>query len=148
MDLAGAAPEDRSRGFPVARALVLNGLLLGAVVLAVVLGSGGGPTAIAFDPAVWRCDGSERAWIATIPAKHTDLRIDWRTGGPVGDVHATEDVTRLALEPYITGDGSVRAFTDEMDAPECGLAPGSYTMTIRDAASGALVASGDVTLEP
>ena len=148
MDLAVAAPDDRSRGFPVARALVLNGVILGAVVLAVVLGSEGGPTSVVFDPAAWRCDGSERAWIATIPARHTDLRIDWRTGGPVGDVRATESVTRLALEPYITGDGSMRVFTDEMDAPECGLEPGIYTMTVRDAASGALVASGDVTLEP
>jgi hypothetical protein len=42
----------------------------------------------------------------------------------------------------------MRVFTDEAGAPECGLAPGTYTMTIRDAASGALVASGDVALEP
>jgi hypothetical protein len=132
----------------VARALVLNGVILGAVVLAVVFGSGGRPTAIAFDPATWRCDGSERTWIATIPAKHTDLRIDWRTGGPVGDARATVSTTRLALEPFLTSEGSMRVFTDETGAPECGLAPGTYTMTIRDAASGALVASGDVALEP
>jgi hypothetical protein len=114
----------------------------------VVFAGNGGPTAITFDPASWRCDGTERAWLASIPAKHADLRLDWRTGGPVGDVRATATTTRLALEPYLTADGSFRVFTSETDAPECSLAPGPYTMTIRDAVSGALVAAGDVVLGP
>lgn len=141
-------PEDRPRSFPVRRALILNGVILGAVLLAVIFGRGGGPTAIAFEPPTWRCDGLERTWVATIPAAHSDLRIDWRIGGPVGDARATETITRLALEPYLTSDGSFHVFTSDPDAPECGLDPGPYTMTIRDASSGALVASGDVTLEP
>jgi hypothetical protein len=132
----------------VARALILNGVILGAVALAVVFGSGGGPAAIAFDPVPWRCDGSARGWTTTIPAAHPDLQIDWRTGGPVGDVRGTESVTRTSLEPYLAGDGSFHVVTRDRDSPECSLDPGTYTMTIRDAASGALVASGDVELQP
>jgi hypothetical protein len=141
------APGAQKRdGFPVARALILNGVIVGAVILAVVLGGNGGPGVIRFEPATWRCDGTERAWIATIPARATDLRIEWRTGGPVGDVRASVDTPRAALEPFATADGSFRVTTSEPTAPECGLVPGTWTLAVRDASDNALLASGDVVV--
>jgi hypothetical protein len=143
----GETPGARQRdGFPVARALILNGVIVVAVVLAVVLGGNGGPGIVRFEPATWRCDGTERAWIATIPARATDLRIEWRTGGPVGEVRASTGTPREALERYATADGSFRVTTSESTAPECALAPGTWTLAIRDASDNALLASGDVVL--
>ena len=72
---------------PLARALALNGLILAAVLVAFLLGrSNGGPTTIAFEPRSWRCDGSERTWVATIPASAPEVRLDWLAGGPAGQV--------------------------------------------------------------
>jgi hypothetical protein len=145
---APGAAADKGR-FPVGRALILNGVLVGAVLLALLLGrSGGGPTTIAFEPALWACDGSERAWIAAVPASAPDVRLDWLTGGPVGQVHASSTTSRSALEPYGQPDGRFRVVTTTTDAPECDLGPGTYTLTIRDAASNALLASGTVELAP
>lgn len=134
-------------GFPIARALALNGIILGAVLVAFLLGRGDdGPTSIAFEPTLWRCDGSGRTWVAAIPAKAPDVRLDWLTGGPAGQVRASAITSRAALEPYRQADGAFRVTTTESDAPECALDPGTYTLTIRDAASNALLASGTVEL--
>ena len=134
------------------RALVLNGIIVVAVIVAVFLGTrDGGPATVTFEPATWRCDGTQRAWIATLPAKATDLRLDWSDGGPTGDVRATSTTTLAALATYRTPDGSFRVTTSSTDAagaPECGLQPGTYTLAIRDATSGVLVASGQVDLGP
>jgi hypothetical protein len=143
--VAASGKRDGS-SFPVARALILNGVIVAAVILAVVLGGNGGPGVIRFEPATWRCDGSERAWIAAIPAQAADLRIEWRTGGPVGDVRASADTPRAALERFATADGSFRVTTSEPTAPECALTPGTWTLAIRDASDNALLASGDVVL--
>ncbi len=153
---AGASPAETAAtagkgGFPIARALALNGIILGAVLVAFLLGRGGdGPTTIAFEPTLWRCDGSGRTWVAAIPAKAPDVRLDWLTGGPVGQVLASSTTSRAALEPYRQVDGTFRVTATESDAPECGLDPGSYTLTIRDAASNVLIASGivDLAAEP
>ncbi|HYO43457.1 MAG TPA: hypothetical protein VES19_09705 [Candidatus Limnocylindrales bacterium] len=135
--------------FPLVRALALNGVILGAVLLAFVLGRGdGGPTTIAFEPTLWRCDGSDRAWIAAVPASAPDVRLDWMTGGPAGQVLASSSTNRAALEPYRQPDGTFRVATADPDAPECGLASGVYTLAIRDAASNVLIASGTVELAP
>ncbi len=146
----GAAPQrpERDGGFPVKRALILNGIILGAVLAAVVFGSNGGPGAITFQPAAWRCDGSERVWTAPIPARAPEIRIEWRVGGPEGEVRASSTTTRATLEPYLTPDGTFRVTTTDTTAPECGLEPGDYTMTLRDADSNALLASGTVELAP
>ena len=55
-----AAPHrpERDGGFPVKRALILNGIILVAVLAAVVFSSNGGPGTITFQPAAWRCDGT------------------------------------------------------------------------------------------
>ncbi|HEX6945026.1 MAG TPA: hypothetical protein VF196_02465, partial [Casimicrobiaceae bacterium] len=119
--VVGGAGQERSSGFPVRRALVLNGIILAAVVLAVMLGGGGGPGAIRFEPGVWRCDGTERAWIAAIPAGALALRIEWLTGGPAGTVQASSATTRVELEAYRQADGAFRVTTTATDAPECGL---------------------------
>lgn len=141
------APGARKRdGFPVARALILNGVIVVAVILAVILGGNGGPGVIRFEPATWRCDGTERAWIATLPASATELRIEWRTGGPVGEIRASANTERSALERFATADGSFHVTTSEPTAPECSLAPGTWTLAIRDASDNALLASGDVVL--
>jgi hypothetical protein len=147
-----AAADDAAAakgGFPVVRALALNGIVLGAVVVALVLGrSGGGPTTITFEPTSWRCDGSARTWIAAIPESAEDVRLDWMTGGPVGSVRATSTIATLALDLYRQTDGTYRVTTTATDSPECGLDPGPYTLAIRDAASNALLASGNVELVP
>lgn len=148
---ADAAPDEpAAKGrFPVMRALALNGIILGTVAVALLLGRGGdGPTAITFAPGLWRCDGTERSWTAAIPAKAPDIRLDWLTGGPAGEVHASATTTRTVLEPYRQPDGTFRVVTTSTDAPECGLDPGPYTLAIRDAASNALLASGTVELAP
>lgn len=148
-DLATDGATGRPAPFPVRRALILNGIILVAVVAAVVLGSGGGsPGAVRFEPAAWRCDGTERAWISQLPARSPDLRIEWLTGGPAGVAQASSTITRLELEPYRQADGAFRVSTSATDGPECGLPPGLYTMAIRDATSNALLASGDVELAP
>jgi hypothetical protein len=149
VDTGAATPASRERWqrFPIVRALALNGVIVGAVVLAIALGRGnGGPSTIAFEPATWRCDGSDRAWIATLPASAFDVRLDWMTGGPAGDVRATSTVALVALETSRQPDGRYRVVTTSQDAPECGLEAGPYTMAIRDAASNALLASGSVDL--
>jgi hypothetical protein len=140
------AANARKGSFPVARALILNGLILGAVLIAVVFGRGGGPTKIVFEPSAWRCDGTERAWVATIPAKALGVKIEWRTGGPEGEIRATTTTPRSALDRYLAADGAFRVGTTSQDAPECALDPGRYTLALRDAASNALLASGDVEL--
>jgi hypothetical protein len=43
-------------------------------------------------------------------------------------------------------DGSFRVSTADPMAPECSLAPGTWTLAIRDASDNALLASGDVVL--
>ena len=101
---------------------------------------------IRFEPATWRCDGTERSWIATIPARATDLRIEWRTGGPVGEIRASTETERSALERFAVADGSFRVTSSEATAPECALAPGTWTLAIRDASDNALLASGNVEL--
>jgi hypothetical protein len=142
-----AAEAPAKGGFPIVRALALNGIILGAVLVAFLLGRGGeGPGTIAVEPGLWRCDGSPRTWVAGIPAQATEVRLDWLTGGPAGQVHASSTTTRVALEPYREADGSFRVTATGSDAPECGLDPGAYTLTIRDAASNALLASGTVEL--
>jgi hypothetical protein len=146
-EASGGAPERDGR-FPVRRALVLNGIILGAVLLAVAFSSNGRPGTIAFQPAEWRCDGTERAWTAPIPAQASEVRIEWRDGGPEGEVRASSTTTRAALEPYLTLDGSFRVTTTDTTAPECGLDAGEYTMTVRDALSNGLLASGTVVLAP
>ena len=138
----------RGSGFPVKRALILNGIVLGAVLVAVALGSNGGPGTVTFQPAAWRCDGTERAWTAPIPARALEIRIEWRDGGPEGELRASSTTTRAALEPFLTTDGTFRVTTTETAAPECGLDAGDYTMALRDAASNALLASGSVELAP
>ena len=146
-----AAPGEAAAngGFPIVRALALNGIILGAVVVALLLGrSGGGPTTITFEPTTWRCDGSARTWIAAIPESAEDVRLDWMTGGPVGSVRATSTVATLALEPYRQTDGTYRVTTTATDAPECGLDSGPYTLAIRNSASNVLLASGNVELGP
>lgn len=144
---AAAGPGvDRRDGFPVARALILNGVIVVAVVLAVVLGANGGPGVVRFEPPTWRCDGTERAWTATIPARATDLRIEWRTGGPVGEVRASTETGRSSLERFATADGSFRVSSSDPSAAECALAPGTWTLAIRDASDNALLASGEVEL--
>ena len=97
-----AAPQrpERDGGFPVKRALILNGIVLGAVLAAVVFGSNGGPGTVTFQPAAWRCDGTERAWTAPVPARALEIRIEWRDGGPEGELRASSTTTRAALEPY------------------------------------------------
>jgi hypothetical protein len=147
VEVAGQ-PAGRDGGFPVKRALVLNGIILGAVLLAVAFSSNGRPGTIAFQPAEWRCDGTERAWTAPIPAQASEVRIEWRDGGPEGEVRASSTTTRAALEPYLTLDGSFRVTTTDTTAPECGLDAGEYTMTVRDALSNGLLASGTVVLAP
>jgi hypothetical protein len=141
-------PAGRDGGFPVKRALVLNGIILGAVLLAVVFSSNGRPGTITFQPSAWRCDGTERAWTAPIPAQASEVRIEWRDGGPEGEVRASSTTTRAALEAYLTPDGTFRVTTTETTAPECGLDAGEYTMTLRDALSNGLLASGTVVLAP
>jgi hypothetical protein len=141
---ADAAGRVRPARIPVRRALALNGVVIAAVLAAVLLGSNGGPGTIRFEPAAWRCDGTERAWIAAIPARAPDLRVEWLTGGPAGTVLASSTTTLAQLEPYRQADGSYRVTTTATDAPECSLRPGVVTMAIRDAANGALLASGDV----
>jgi len=54
-------PAGRDGGFPVKRALLLNGIILGAVLLAVLFSSNGRPGTITFQPTAWRSDGTERA---------------------------------------------------------------------------------------
>jgi len=131
------------------RALALNGIIIGTVLVALLLGRGGdGPTTIEFAPGLWRCDGTERSWTAAIPAEALDIRLDWMTGGPAGEVRASSMTNRNVLEPYRQPDGTFRVVTAAADAPECGLAPGTYTLAIRDAASNALLASGTVELAP
>jgi hypothetical protein len=145
----GTAPaRDRPAGFPVRRALILNGIIVAAVVLAVLLGGNGGPGAVRFEPAAWRCDGTERAWIAQVPATAQDLRIEWLTGGPAGEVRTSSTVPRVELEAYRQADAAFRVTSTATDDPACGLVPGVYTMAVRDAANGALLASGDVELLP
>ena len=141
-------PPGRGGGFPVKRALVLNGIILAAVVLAVVFSGNGRPGTITFEPGAWRCDGTERSWAAPIPAQASEVRIDWRDGGPEGEVRASATTTRAALEPYLTPDGTFRVTTTDASAPECALAAGEYTMTLRDALSNGLLASGTVVLAP
>ncbi len=143
-------PEDAAKGrFPVMRALVLNGIVIGAVILVFLLGRrDGGPTTVTFVPGLWRCDGTERAWIASVPASAIDVRLDWMTGGPAGEVHATSTTSRIALEAYRQADGTFRVSSTDTDAPECGLDAGTYTLAIRDAASNALLASGTVEMAP
>ncbi len=152
LPVAAPGAPAASGSFPVVRTLILNGFIVVAVVVAILLGSrDGGPTTIAFEPATWHCDGTERAWIATIPARAADLRLDWMTGGPAGEVRATMSTTRAALEAYLQADGSFRVTTTAIDAaaaPECALEPGTYTLAVRDAGSGSLVASGRVDLGP
>jgi hypothetical protein len=145
-----AAPHrpERDGGFPVKRALILNGIILVAVLAAVAFSSNGGPGGITFQPAAWRCDGTERAWTAPIPARAPEIRIEWRVGGPEGAVRASSTTTRATLEPYLTPDGAFRVTTTDATAPECALDAGRYTMAVRDAASNALLASGDVELAP
>ncbi len=144
---AGEGSSEPTRdGFPVARALILNGVIVAAVVIAVVLGGNGGPGAIGFEPTTWRCDGTERSWTATIPARATDLRIEWRTGGPVGELRASTAIARQALERFAVADGSFRVTSSEPTAPECALTPGTWTLAIRDASDNALLASGNVEL--
>jgi hypothetical protein len=145
-----AAPQrpERDGGFPVRRALVLNGIILGAVLVAVVFSSNGGPGTITFDPVAWRCDGTERAWTAPIPARALEIRIEWRAGGPEGELRASSTTTRDALETFRSPDGTFHVTTTETTAPECGLDAGEYTMALRDAASNALLASGTVELAP
>lgn len=145
---AGPAPAGAQRrdGVPVVRALILNGVIVAAVILAVVMGSNGGPATIRFEPATWRCDGTERAWTAMIPARATDLRIEWRTGGPVGELRASTETPRQSLERFATADGSFRVTSSDPTAPECALAPGTWTLAVRDTADNALLASGDVVL--
>ena len=145
-----AAPHrpERDGGFPVKRALILNGIILVAVLAAVAFSSNGGPGSITFQPAAWRCDGTERAWTAPIPARAPEIRIEWRVGGPEGAVRASSTTTRATLEPYLTPDGTFRVTTTDATAPECALDAGRYTMAVRDAASNALLASGDVELTP
>jgi hypothetical protein len=145
-----AAPQrtERDGGFPVKRALILNGIILVAVLAAVVFSSNGGPGTITFDPVAWRCDGTERAWTAPVPARALEIRIEWRDGGPEGELRASSTTTRAALEPYGTPEGTFHVTTTETTAPECGLETGEYTMALRDAASNALLASGTVALVP
>ena len=144
---AARRPE-RDGGFPVKRALILNGIILGAVLAAVVFSSNGGPGTITFQPAAWRCDGSDRTWTAPIPARALEIRIEWRDGGPEGELRTSSTITRAVLEPYLTPDGSVHVTTTDVTTPECALAAGDYTMALRDAASNALLASGNVELVP
>jgi hypothetical protein len=145
---AATQPAERGGGFPVRRALILNGIILGAVIVALVFGSHGGPGTVTFQPAAWRCDGTERAWTAPIPARATEVRVEWRDGGSEGEVRASATTTRAALEPYLTPDGTFHVTTTDTTAPECTLDAGEYTMTLRDAASNALLASGTVELAP
>lgn len=130
------------------RALILNGIILGAVLAAVVFSSNGGPGTITFQPAAWRCDGTERAWTAPIPARALEVRIEWRAGGPEGELLASSTTSRAALEPYAAPDGTFHVTTTDTTAPECGLDAGEYTMVLRDAASNALLAAGTVELVP
>jgi hypothetical protein len=145
---ADGAARDRPAAFPIRRALILNGIIVAAVVLAVVFSGNGGPGMILFEPATWRCDGTERTWAARLADAAPDLRIEWLAGGPAGTVLASSTTTRAELEPYLQADGTLRVTTTAVDAPECGLGPGTYTMAVRDAAGNALLAAGDVELAP
>lgn len=138
--------KGRSSNFPVRRALILNGIILSTVVVAVLFSRNEGPGAIVFEPGRWLCDGSERAWVAAIPATHEDLLIEWRSGGPEGALRTGSTASRTALEAYRQADGAFRVTTTETAEPECRLPPDRYTLVLRDATSNVLVATGDVEL--
>jgi hypothetical protein len=140
-------PPARSPGFPLKRALILNGILVGAVVGLVLVGrSPTGSAMITFEPGTWRCDGTERAWVADIPGSHANLLVEWRSGGPDGAVRSVSSTTRLALEPFQVPGDPFRVTTSSRTGPECGLPPGTYTLVLRDLDLGVVVASGNVTL--
>jgi hypothetical protein len=143
---AGGSVAAPGHGSSVRRALVLNGVVVGAVLLAVALGANGGPASISFEPATWRCDGTPRVWAASIPERATELRVEWRLGGPEGELVGSTTTTRLALEAFAGADGTLRVPASGSTQPECALAPGTYTMAIRDVAGNALLATGDVVL--
>ncbi len=140
-------PAERPAGFPLRRALILNGIVIGVVVIAVLFSGSGGPGPIGFEPSRWRCDGTERVWTASIPAEHEDVVIEWRSGGPEGLLRTGTTTSRTRLEAYRQPDGTFRVTTNDPAAPECSLPPDRYTMVVRDAGSNALVALGDVELE-
>jgi hypothetical protein len=129
---------------------VLSGVLIIAVIIAVLVGHGrqAGPGTITVEPATWRCDGSERAWIAAIPASDPDLVVELRTGGVDGWVVVATPVARDSLEPYRQADGTFRVVSADAAAPECAQPAGRYGLVLRDVATGGTVASGDVSLEP
>ena len=132
------------------RTAILGAVLLGAVAVAVALGSGqqAGPGSVTAEPATWRCDGSERAWTAAIPATAPELVIELHEGGAEGRVVVITPTSRDALATYRQPDGTYRVASTDPGAPECGMPPGRYMLVIRDTGSGETVASGAVTLEP
>jgi hypothetical protein len=143
----GGAERERSSSFPLRRALILNGIVIGAVVGIVLLSrSPAGSPVITFEPLTWRCDGTERAWLADIPASHPNLLVEWRSGGPDGTVRDISSTTRLALEAFQTPGGPFRVTTTSRTSPECGLPAGTYALVLRDLDLGVVVASGDVAI--
>lgn len=149
---AAIAPAGQDRAGPSAalRTAILGVVLLGAVAVAVALGGGkqAGPGSVTSEPTPWRCDGSERAWTAAIPASAPELVVELHASGPDGPVVVATPASRDALEPYRQPDGTYRVTSTDPGAPECGVPPGRYVLVVRDAGSGDTVASGEVTIEP
>ena len=129
---------------------MLVAVMLIAVVVAVVIGGGQvpGPGVITFEPATWRCDGSERTWSAAIPAAASELVLELRTGGSDGRVVVATPVSRDSLAPYRQEDGTYLVASKDVAAPECAQPPGRYWLVIRDAGTASVVASGELSLEP
>lgn len=147
-----AAPDTapRSATTPLVRMAALGGVLLVAVIVAEVVGGGSkaGPGTITVEPPTWRCDGSERAWTATIPASAPELVVELRSGGADGPVVVATPVARDSLEPYRRADGTYRVASKDPGAPECEQPAGRYALVLRDVSTGGTVASGGLTLEP
>lgn len=148
--VAASDEVPRSATPPFVRVAVLGGLLLVAVIVAEVVGGGSkaGPGTITVEPPTWRCDGSERAWTAAIPASAPDLVVELRSGGPDGPVVVATPVARDSLEPYRQADGTYRVASTDPGAPVCVQPAGTYALVLRDVSTGGTVASGELILEP
>jgi hypothetical protein len=129
-----------------------NGVLLitiGVVIIAIVgaIWFLNTSPSIAFSPNTIRCDGTQRVMTMRIPTDIATITVEMRRDSANGALVESDSQPVSAFSSYETSPGNYRIETTTYDAWECRQSPGRYTMVMRDAATGRVLASGDFSID-